>query len=1150
MIRSLRTRTILAVSTLLAAAPAPALQSIPASKPYTALTNTQRSFTNFNVEVVRGFVIDDVTFEIFAVNPNESTLLRFTYPLPQATHRWRTLNNPVSVAFYQGDLLVVGQGTHALARHDRTTGEITDMLMLRSEPADIVVDTDNDWAWVSCMGDDSVVQVDLTPPMSIVKIWNASDGLELKRPRFLFLDTNNPASATDNWVYVAPLVSGNNTISNRLIGGGVRDGRTDPFFTFNAAINGTGLPDFDLFRIRPSATAVDAVQRQAGSLMLAHGKNPATGAYWMLNVDHRNVDPAMLSEPAVRGKFADNRLDVTTAANFPAPGSPVGQPTTFIDLDDTAPATPGAQYVAARSMSFPYALDFHPSGWAAIGSSTSPNVVFADPSGARQVDMSLTNATLGIDGKVVRTLRVLDPFLAAYCQQTNNILVWAINPLTTQPFFAFDLGNDPTPAPVKHGRDIWYDAVPSMDGRTTCNACHPQGGADGLVWQIANSPVDEKGPMVTQTLMSIEDTFPYHWRGERSLEEFNGAFPGLLGHPGPLSTTNGDLRDFMEFVFSLSSPANPLVGNDRTIDDSATPNVQTNGLISSPIVGDPTDGDTVYHTVPSVGALTCVACHADPTGANGDFFPDNPFSPIQAQQNFDITQLDNQLTLKRQPLVTITGQIGGNPVSGPCQLLGSGPLHDGSLINLFDFNNTFFGPGDFNNPSSPLNSKQTAHVSAFVDLFDAGIAPAVHWATRLDSTSPGSVVTNIQNWLMTQAQQGWVGCAVFGRFPIGGVSTPMSWMYDPVNNVFVPENSSSIGNQVLAAFAGNALADNVFVGLPPGNAKRFGIDADDDGLSTGAEIAAGTSPWDPDSDDDGWPDGYEVAQGSLPTSNTSTPADATPPSLASAITIDFVDASQVKFMFTTNEPATWRIDCSTTNGPVVSASRATFDTIHTAVVQKLQPSTIGFVLNHVNGFTGRLFLTDLKGNTTPAPGIAIPTFSTTTMMNADVHALTVVGQLALTNESRTGAVYSADANVRVDFREESPAPIPAPKEVVIAQLLKKDPASPPNAPRWIIVPAADITTTAQATSFTLNGSPYTALPGPFLVLDPTSGSGDATVNFQVANLPSGEHVLFNVIAIAPVPSGYTATAPAFPAPLSLYQLPATPEALRAVESSL
>ena len=149
-----RTLTLALSISLLAVLPAAAQVSIPPTqpapvdvleKPYRSLTNTQRSFTNFNVEVVRGFVVDGDSLDLYAVNAYESTVVH-RLGAGGIVSRWRTGSNPVSIAFYNGDLLVVGQGNHPLARHDRTTGRITDLLMLRSEPADLVVDADNGWA--------------------------------------------------------------------------------------------------------------------------------------------------------------------------------------------------------------------------------------------------------------------------------------------------------------------------------------------------------------------------------------------------------------------------------------------------------------------------------------------------------------------------------------------------------------------------------------------------------------------------------------------------------------------------------------------------------------------------------------------------------------------------------------------------------------------------------------------------------------------------------------------------------------------------------------------------------------------------------------------------------------------------------------------
>src|SRR5262245_14038330 len=112
--------------------PRPARPDTARQKAYRSLTDTRRSFTNFNCEVVRGLAATSDGSEVFAINSYESTLLKFAGLAPQPVAHWRTLTNPVAIAFDGPDLLVVGQGDHALARHDRASGAIRDLLRLRS----------------------------------------------------------------------------------------------------------------------------------------------------------------------------------------------------------------------------------------------------------------------------------------------------------------------------------------------------------------------------------------------------------------------------------------------------------------------------------------------------------------------------------------------------------------------------------------------------------------------------------------------------------------------------------------------------------------------------------------------------------------------------------------------------------------------------------------------------------------------------------------------------------------------------------------------------------------------------------------------------------------------------------------------------------
>ncbi|MCI0636255.1 MAG: hypothetical protein L0206_20425, partial [Actinobacteria bacterium] len=414
-----------------------------------------------------------------------------------------------------------------------------------------------------------------------------------------------------------------------------------------AGILTQGLPDEDLFVIVSGAGQAFPMATGMGSILSAHGKHPDTGDYWMLNVDHRNADT--IGEPAARGLFADNRVSIIRAASLPAPGgAPVG-PDLISDVDDLDPVTnddPGypATYVTSRSAPFPYALTFIAGGQAVVSSSMNKLLVVLDSNGDRVLEASTTSATFGVDGSIPRSMGFNGPYFLVYCQGTSNILVYLPEVSASEPFTAIALGEDPTPAPVLRGRDIWYDGTRSLDGRTSCNTCHPAALADGVAWEISGFPVDEKGPMVTQTLCGIEDTFPYHWRGERRLSDFN-VFRELLG--GPANLTDEQLQDFMTFIFSVGCAPNPVqfgpptlgadgrlvLDLDRKIKTSLTPypqGVGDPGAPVPPLVGNPVIGDIVFHEVnsdnadggPVLGA--CVNCHANPTSGNGDWFPDFP----------------------------------------------------------------------------------------------------------------------------------------------------------------------------------------------------------------------------------------------------------------------------------------------------------------------------------------------------------------------------------------------------------------------------------------------------------------------------------------------------------------------------------------------
>ena len=1078
-------------------------------RPYPLVTETRRSVTNFNVEVFRGVVLDPDGQDFFALSATASLLLRFAPPLPRPVEIWPTVHQPVALAWHEGDLLVVGGGTHALVRHSAVDGAVLALCPLASEPADIVVCEDQDVAWVSCQGADAVLEIDL---VTFTEIRRYDVGV--KRPGFLWLDTGE-VGVDDSIVYVAPMISGNNTlVTLKPDGAKIRNGQNTVVYPAG------GLPDVDLLRIDPRAPldqAVTPIVRGAGSILTAHGRNPQSGEYWMLGIEEDNANPAKADEPSLQGDFATNVLAL--AALPPKGGAPV-VPTT-IDLDDADENLPGGQYDPSdvAPASFPYALAFTSGGLGLVAASTSDRVTMVDEFGVRRTDFDLP------PGSIPRHIALApdDSRFSVYCQGTNLIHLFSLAPLNTTPIATFDLGDDPLPAAVRAGRELWYDADRSANGRLSCNTCHPRGGADGIGWELSDPVLDVKDAMVTQSLFGIEDTFPYHWRGERDLRAFNGAFVGLLGADAALDDSAGsELDQLAEFVFSLQQPANPIASLHRRVENAIANQVRPNGLVGQAV--DAVD-DYLSFGGPNRGAV-CNDCHALPTGSLGDIRPQPIFSSqIASEASTEIPHFEN-FALRHQPIVDVETNQG--TIQTP--LLGFGFAHDGVRRSAFDFI-------DF---IAILDDQQVANMAAFVEQYDHGIAPAAHAAWLMDAPGWFAAQAAVRDVLIKQADRGWIDVAAFGTFVAGEELRTLGWVYDATTRRFVPDDPS-VGPRVLADFVAQAKAGvsaNVFLGVPPGNGRRLGIDRDHDGLPAGVEASLGTDPFDSDTDDDGDPDGHEVRNAGDPLDASVLSSDTDDPQLASSPELSFANARQAKFFVETNEPVQLEVQYSTPGAAPHSQVGLTFDTVHTLVLRDLEPSTAGL---KTNTFGGVLSLVDLAGNRTNLP---LPTFDAASMFVDGAPQHSVVGELAVESIDFPAA-GTADVvlRVRVDQKEGGPPAIPLAGRVVVMQIAKRDPAT------GVLAISSD-TSSALPASFALNGTPYVDLAGPFLVSAPTDAAGETTVGFTESGLVPSHEVVCNIVAVIEVtnPATYDPANPDFvqPKPMQQYQMPATPPELRRI----
>ena len=882
------------------------------------------------------------------------------------------------------------------------------------------------------MGDDTVHQLDATTLATMTVF-----PVPLTRPRDLFFDGQGS-------VCVSASISGNNTFPARLR---PAPGADPELRIWNGADSmmfpAGGLPDIDAVRLDlTSGTTTDLLR---GTMSLVHESeiNPQTGQLWTVGTNHDNTTPS--TEPNLRGIFAINVATITDLTLLPAsptltiaPDGPVG----FGGLTTGTYPIPAPK--GFRSLCNPTSIAIEPgSGNVWIGSEGGQVLGSFTNTGIRNPwDYLLFNPISDVlTGKVVRDLKVKFTLLAAYCQQTNNIIIWLLGDGSEiWPDASLNLGPDPSPDAIKRGRETFYGGEDSLFNKTSCASCHPGGGADGLTWDISDSPVDDKGPMVTQTLFGIEDSQPHHWRGERSLPDFNNAFPGLLGRSSKIP--DADMKDLEAFIYSLRTPANTSSDNDRMIKDSLAvfdeTDLDANTTLSG--VGDATAGQNLFFDANTdLGNLgTCVTCHSMPTGSNGHFFPDPTRDQVGAREHFEPTQLNNQFALKDQPLVPL---VTSNDGALRIQRTGSGMLHNGTVQNGLKFV-AFF---------DKLSDPEKLAVNAFQRQIDTGTAQGVHHAVRYHAglQSPGGATlpmgplscptpanpTTVEEevrCIIGHTGDGWNGAVAIGTYPhpTTGTLVRTSWWYDPLTATFRNADPATFPSQTWSDFyaATQAGADNVFMGLPPGNERRFATDFDHDQLDLSAEILAGTDPWNEDSDGDGAEDGNEVSNLGDPINDVVGPNDGTFPFLTAPVTTDFTTATGAKFIIRTNEPTRIEVTLYGNHGaPTVIEARPTFETLHTVTIGGLTASpapidSTSFVPGGVRQQVyscGTVVLTDENGLTSsPLP---LPSFQAKDATDSGG----VIDAIGLSMESETGNRYPADLSITVG-NPVSPTAAPMP----------------------------------------------------------------------------------------------------------------------------
>jgi DNA-binding beta-propeller fold protein YncE len=785
----------------------------------------------------------------------------------------------VSVARRPGteELWVVDSLASTVFVVDPAQAAIVRSVRVGAQPHGIAFTPDGDRAYVTCSGVDRVDVLHGATARVVRSI-----PVPVKQPRGIVWAAGH--------AWVVPLLSGNNTAPHG------RPGAPDHVVGV-ARVEGAGLnalPDRDLLAIatRPDPAKdrlVDALTRTGlGTILFGVTRRPGSDELWIPNTEALNAD--FTGERSfVEGQVVSNRI---TRVRFGT-----GAPAQVIDLDALAPA--GERLAQPTHVAFDAAgqrayvcgfgserigvLDVLPGGqvrWAGSIALT-PIQSYPDGAGPRQALVHPTGRQLFVYHRLGNALGTVD--LASLPSGGGPFSVVAPPPVP--------LGFEALTGEERHGRFLFSDARLSRSGTSSCASCHVDRHTDGLAWDLSiyldpegtpagqqSFPLDDKGPLVTQSNRRLQETGPYHWRGERAgLLEFNATFASLLEHEVDGEPAGIDSFGYlMHFINNLRWPPNPRTPLDRDYTPAQLA------------------GADLFMNKPVLGRHTCASCHQLPLGTSGEIVTTVVEGKIVSAVVPPLRGVADKLSPPHS--------IGG--VFGTRTELGAGLSHGGARATLRDVV-LGGGPLEHGGMTFDLTPQEADRIVAFLEAFDWGLAPAAGYAATANAANLASFAGTELLFLEDQAERGNCDLVYLREprlLPGGQGLVQLTGRYNPETRRYTPATrwaGELTSAQILAdAAQGGAVT---FLGLPLGMGESIGLDRDMDGLWDLDELRFGSDPEVFDSDGDSFPDGWEVERGLDPTAPDSGAADSEPPALAGGVRVHWATTTTVKFEFDTTE---------------------------------------------------------------------------------------------------------------------------------------------------------------------------------------------------------------------------------------------------------
>jgi len=796
-----------------------------------------QSFVNFEGKQVSPIRFSPDGSRLFAVNTPDNRLSVFdvSNPLnPVLIAEIPVGLEPVSVNPLSNDeAWVVNEVSDSVSVVSVSRHVVTDTIYVKDEPGDLVFA--NGRAFVSASRNNRITVIDQT---SHVVVTNIPVFGEHPRAMAVGLDGTK--------VYAAFALSGNRTTIIPLgtpglppqPTNGMRSGlppppvvslivdATDP--SWNPSVINYSMPDNDVVEIDAATLAITRYFPRVGTVNMALAVHPNSGDLYVANTDARNLTRF---EPVIRGSFVTNqisRIDINSGAVTRYNLNPTAQSTTnFPSLPDLT-----------NALAQPTAIAFGPSGnnfyVAAFGSDRVAQVDANSGTVIARIELSPTAAGSAVDPRNKRGPRglALKPGVALYVANRLANTLTVINATNRAVVREIPIGShDPTPAIIRQGRGFLYDAKLSGGGLVSCASCHIDSEMDLLAWDLGNpqgnmetnrakvsashlvAPPNGissnfvfhpmKGPMTTQTLRGMNGLEPLHWRGDRTnFLHFNGAFDGLMGGS---ELSAADMALYRDFINTIRFQPNPNQNLDRSL--------PTSFAGGNPVAGRDAYMNFNYQGSGALG-LRCNTCHSIPTGTDKSF---TPAAALQEPQHFKVPHLRNIYQK-----MTFTNAPGAQTIAG------YGLVHEGSDPSLFAFmSRSVFG-------ALANDTVRKRDISAFVQCFDTGTAPAVGYARTLAAANV-STASLSNDWNMLEAQAaGLTNINLVVKGTYGGAQR--GFLYQPASNNYRADttNIAALTRVQLraAVMAGDALT---VMGVPVGSGTRLGIDRNENGILDGDE---------------------------------------------------------------------------------------------------------------------------------------------------------------------------------------------------------------------------------------------------------------------------------------------------------------------------